>query len=286
MKLARNVWWSVCFYVLATGQAFALSDDDVGQIYRWPSMQGLTGLLTMNTADTLGTGGFALSVYGLAESGSIPADYSTVQIPAALLIGFSQNIEIGVRAKSVTATGGGRVGRENGLGDSELLAKWKFRNANENLPTMALGFGLLFPTGDADKGFAEAENWGGKFMVMASSETAVLENSFLGLYGEGQVVVRDRYFGGTTAFSDTYGVVNVGLTFPISDDNQLLFTLEYNRVSGRINLTLGESDNILTPSLRYTTKYLNFAVGVQFLDDSIQEDGRRERVIATLGLGF
>lgn len=291
MKLARGIGWSVLLYMVMTGQVLALSDDDVGEIFRMPSMQGLSGLLTMNTPSTVGSGGFALSIYGLGESGTNP-DYSTVQVPVVLLIGFSENVEIAARAKLITATGGTtaagtpRTSRDSGAGDSEFLVKWKFRNQNENLPTMALGLGLLFPTGDADKGFSEADNWGGKFMVMAASETAVFENSYLGLYGEAQVVMRDRFIGGTSTYSDTYGVGNFGLTFPISDDNHLLFTVEYNRFFNKLNLTLGDSEKATTPSLRYVTKHINISAGIQFLDDNAQSSGHRDRLIVAVGVTY
>jgi hypothetical protein len=258
---------------------------DDGEIYRAPNIHGLAGLLTMNIPHTMGAGA-TLVVSGTYE-GAEPGLYETaMSTMGALRIGFSENVELAVKGKLYQVDP--EIGEtETGLGDAEAMIKWKFRNQNENLPAMAIGLGGILPTAEENKGFAEVKNWGAKIMVAASAEVFAFENSYIGLYAEAQAVVIDKV-GNATAYTDKYGIINLGIAFPISDDNALVFFTEYNQVLKKHTaLALEQDYTAITPGLRLATDHFNLTVGLQNIqNDNVTTDNSRMRAIATLSMGF
>lgn len=258
---------------------------DDADIYRAPNVHGLTGLLTMNLPYTMGPGA-TLVVSGSYE-GAEPGLYeSAMSTMGALRIGFSENVELAVKAKMFQVDP--VVGEnETGVGDTEAMIKWKFRSQNENLPAMAIGLGAIIPTAEESKGFQEVENWGGKISVTAAAEVSVFEDSYIGLYAEAQAVVIDK-FGNDTAYTDKYGIINLGIAFPISDDNALVFFTEYNQVVKKDTaLHLEQDYTAITPGLRLATDHFNLTVGLQSIENEVvTADDSRTRAIATLSMGF
>jgi hypothetical protein len=260
-------------------------DADNSEIYRAPNVHGLAGLLTMNIPHTMGAG--ATLVASAAYEGAEPGLYESAMVTmGALRIGLSENVEFAVKGKlyQVDPTIGES---ETGLGDAEAMIKWKFRNQNENLPAMAFGLGAILPTAEESKGFQEVENWGGKFMIAASAEMSVFEDSYIGLYAEAQAVVIDSV-GNNTAYTDKYGIINLGIAFPISDNNALVFFVEHNQiVKKNTGLYLEQDYTAITPGLRLATDNFNLTVGLQDVqsDNPIATDSR-QRAIATLSMGF
>lgn len=268
--------------VLSSTAVFGSNPDD--SIYRAPSASGLTGLLVMNIPQTMGPG-LMLSVTAMGQGQFETLDNITTG-SAALIVGFSENLELSARTKfiSVEPVGGDT---EQGMGDSEVTLKWKFRNQNENLPAMAVGIGGILPTGDADKGLTEVDNWGVRFLVTASGEVPVFADSFIGLYAEAQVVAIDK-FGDEMPYSDKYGVFNLGLAFPISDNNRLHFILERNEIRKRNRGFPFERDYVaVTPGLRYASNHFSFAAGMQSLEyEDAPTTGDKYRLFATLSFGI
>lgn len=264
-----------------------VAKDNNGQyingIYRAPSLDGMTGLLTMNLPYSMGAG---LTVAGGGVfGGQLAGAYdNAVEAVGAVRIGMSDNVEIGFKARSfsVDTVGGGT---ETGMGDTEGMIKWKFREENENLPAMALGLGAILPTGDESKGFTEVDKLGIKFSVTAAAEREIYDDAYIGLYFEAQAVAIDM-MDASSPYKDNYGVVNVGLAFPISDDNHLSFFTEFNRVVNKDVPTFTKRNyGAITPGLRFASQNFSLTVAARLIeyDDT---NATAKQVVALLSLGF
>lgn len=253
-----------------------------GDIDRAPSLNGLTGLVNLNMPYTMGAGLTAIG--GATMAGAVANQYdSFTEVNAALRLGLSDNIEVGVKTKTFRVdpvTGGA----ETGVGDAEAMIKWKFRDQNENLPAMALGLGAMVPTSDKNKGFRETEAFGVKFSVMAGTELTVFEDGYVGLYGEAQLVAIDMVKA-TSPYQEMYGVVNVGLAFPISADNRLTFFTEYNQVTRKDVPTTVSNSSMVTPGLRYAHR--NFSLTFAGQSVNFEDTGTSQtRLVGLISLGF
>lgn len=246
-----------------------------GEMYRAPSLDGMTGLLTMNIPYTMGP--------GLTVIGGVSLADSTTEGIAALRVGLSDNVEIGLKSKTYSVkpvTGS----KSTGLGDAEAMIKWKFREQNENLPAMALAIGVILPTGSESKGFREVDKLGIKFGVTGATELAVFDDGYLGLYVEGQVIAIDKMTN-SSPYKDTYGVVNIGIAFPISDNNRLSFFTEYNKVLSKEIVTIESNHSAVTPGLRFAHQNLSVTVAGQIINYE-NSGATQSRLIGQLSLGF
>ncbi len=265
------------------------SDNEALVINRAPTIQGLTGgLMFTNSAYTKRAGHVALGIAVIGENSDIP-DYSIVQAVGTFTMGITNSIEFGGKAKVITTNLGSAAAQEQGLGDTEIALKWKIRNQSrgQTVPAIALGIGWMFPTGDNAKGFDEVQKNGLKFMVMASSEARVLDDSFIGVYFEGQAVLIDQITRSSIATQEMYGVVNAGLLFPISEDNEVQFMLEYNQVFSKNFMTFGEGNySAIGPALRYVNRYFNFAFGGQFVSKEAAGYEDTTRFFLAMSLNF
>lgn len=290
MRVAGKYLFLLGLIVTPPIAAAAGYGEQVGEIYRAPNLNGVTGLLIMDLPYTMG-GGITVagggSYAGTLTTPTAPTGgyKSLTTVVAAARIGFTDNFEIGVSSKSYTmepSTGTSEIG----VGDTEGMIKWKFRNQNENLPAMALGFGVIAPTGDETKGFTNAKNGGAKLSVTAGAELPVFEDGYLGLYGEAIAVAIDK-LGGTTPYTDMYGVINLGVAIPISDDNHLSFFVEYNKLVKKDTLFGMESNHtIISPGLRLAYNNFSLAVaGHNISYDNLPGVSQR-RIMGLVSLGF
>lgn len=281
MKAASNCLFLLALVATPSIATAAASADAVADIYRAPSLDGFTGLLTMNLPYSAGKG------MTVAGGGSYADAYTGVYeslttVVGALRIGFSDNVEVAVKTKTHSlkpVTGN----TESGMGDTEFGIKWKFREQNENLPAMALALGVITPTGDEDKGFTEAENWGGKFGVTAGAEIPVFRDGYLGLYAEVQAVAIDK-LGDDTAYTDMYSVTNFGIAFPISDDNHLSFFVEYHSVAKKDVPGIEQNHTAISPGLRFAHR--NFSLSFAAQSVTYDDDTSQDRILGLLSLGF
>ncbi len=244
------------------------AEQVVEAVNRPPNIQGLTGLLIMNSAFTRRVGTLAVAASALGEDSKTP-NYSVIQVPITLTYGITDTLEAGVKAKYINYA----KNKEKGLGDSEVALKWRLNTHSTTFPELALGMVGMLPTGSdakgTSKGINEVTDWGAKLMALASSETKILDNSFLGIYLEAQMVFIDGFSAGTkTSTQDRYGVLNAGLLLPISANNRFQAMLE---LSDTIKKTMGttalaEGNQLgITPALRYVTDTLSITAGAQFL---------------------
>jgi hypothetical protein len=277
---------SVDTYSLMRGQK-ALSEQVV-VINRPPSIQGLTGLLVTDSAFTQPAGKLALGVSVLAEHSKTP-DYSVYQMPLTFTWGLSNDIEVGLKGKALATENVNGTGRERGAGDSEVLVKWRFIDQTETFPAVAIGVGGMLPTGNEDKGLNEVVHWGAKVLALVSSESSILDDSFLGLYLEAQAVFIDELVkGGTTSGAERYGTINVGMLFPLSSEGHLQAVVEYNQLLYKNNWrTLYERNfNAVTPALRYVTGHLNVSMGAQLINKEQAGYDNTVRFIGTVSYTF
>ncbi len=263
------------------------ADDPTLMVNRPVNIQGLTGLIVANSAYTQPKGGFTIGLSGLGENSSTP-NYSIAQGIFTATYGASDRIEVGLRAKMIVEGLGSSSQRQTGAGDTDLLVKWRVTSQTDELPAVALGVGLILPTGDRDKGFSEAKHEGIRLMLIGAHEKEMPGGIVLGFYADGQVVLIDQLERRTgNPYNDRYGIVNAGILVPLTESNQLQVILEYNLVTGKSVLTLGEEDyTAITPGLRYVTPRFNFTAGVQFLNKNIGGYSNDERYIATISYRF
>lgn len=257
-------------------------------INRPPNIQGLTGLMIMNTAFTQKTGHMAFGISALGENSDTP-DYSIVQGVATLTMGITDNLEFGAKGKFIATDLGSSLTREQGFGDTEVALKWRIRNQSEEgtIPAIALGIGGIIPTGDSAKGFEEVRKQGLKFMVIASAENRVLDDSFVGIHFEGQAVLVDQIAGNAPPTQEMYGVVNAGLHFPFNENNHLQFMIEYNQVTKKDIPTLREGNyQAVSAGLRYVTKHFNITAGGQFLNKEQAGVDDTVRLVGTMSLNY
>jgi hypothetical protein len=237
-------------------------------INRPPNIQGLTGLMVTNSAFTRPPGTLAVGGSVLFEDSNKP-EYRIIQTPITLTFGITDTIEAGIKTKYVNYDRTTPAMSEGGLGDSELAVKWRLNTHSATSPELAVGLAGILPTGNDSKGLNDVKNWGAKLMVMATSETKISANSFLGIYLEAQAVFIDGFSAGiTTSTQDRYGVINAGILLPISANNRLQAMLELNKTTRkrRTNTALAEGDQTgITPALRYVTDTLSFTAGAQLL---------------------
>jgi hypothetical protein len=264
------------------------ADDQI--INRPVNMQGLTGLLFTNSAYTQPAGSVTFGLAGLAEDSSEP-EYSVAQATASLTIGLSDRVEAAVRGKMFGRNFGSSAVRETGMGDTDLLLKWRFSSQGENLPALAFGFGWTFPTGEDDKGFTEAKYESVRIMVMAAGENRVLDDGFIGIYMEAQAVFNDQlHKDSDSPYKDKYGVVNAGILFPLSDDNHLQLMLEYTRVLKKeFQMLYDRNYTGIVPGLRYVTENFSLTLGLQKIsrdDSGPAADEKANRIAGAVNYRF
>ncbi len=254
------------------------------------NIQGLTGLLITNSAFSrpADTGSMGVSVI---IEGSDRPKFDTIQFPVTVTYGVTNEVELGIKAKIVSIDDkSGNVAKKNsGIGDAEFLLKGRIIEQQENFPAVAVAMGGILPTGKESEGINEVTHWGAKIIVLASSEAPILEDQFLGLYLEAQLVFIDTFTKGSnkTATAEQYGMINGGVLMPFSFDNRFQAIIEYNRLFDKNKNTLMERDfNAITPALRFATANLNVTIGAQVMKKRIDTYENTTRFIGTVNYSF
>lgn len=286
------------FLILITGyQVFALtgsseqeydtSDDPSLVVNRPVNVQGLTGLIITNSAYTQRKGSMVIGLSAIAENSAKP-NFSIVQGIATVTGGVSDMIELGVKTKVIETNTGSSDPRKTGAGDTDLLLKWRILSAGEMLPAMALGLAYTLPTGESSKGLSEVKREGIRFMVIGSTEKEMPGNYVFGVYFEGQIVLIDQLRRPVnTPYADKYGVLNVGVLFPLIDNRRLQAIVEYNQVVKKDTVTLYDQNLVaVMPGLRYVTPNLNISLGVQLLRRDQTGAENDNRYVGTLSYKF
>lgn len=286
------------FIILIIGyQAFAQTDysepdydigDDPSLVVNRPvNVQGLTGLIITNSAYTQPKGRMVIGLTVTSENSTEP-HFRIAQGIATVTGGITDRIELGAKMKVVEADPGSSGTRQTGIGDTDLLFKWRLPSAEETLPAIAIGLAYTLPTGDTSKGLSEIKQEGIRLMVIGSSEQEMSGDYFLGVYVEGQLVFIDQINRpAASRFVDKYGVFNAGVLFPLTDDRRLQAIVEYNQVVKKDVAALYEQNfNAVMPGLRYVTPNLNVSLGVQILHRDQAGAQNDKRYVGALSYAF
>lgn len=296
----------IAWLVAAGGASAADSAVAATELDRVTNFQGTTGLFWMNSAYTVGAGDFratAMITYDNVEAVYVydpatvipPINYGKALIlytPLSVTIGLSQNVELGVLAKSYAIEfDNSLISDETGLGDAEGTLKWKFGSQSENMPALAGLLTVIGRTGDKDKPFREVEKFGIKLGVAMSSEVFIGNETPIGAHIEVQAVSIDP--SDDKSFkNDKYSYINAGLALPISDDNRLVLIAETsslgNANTGFLEYTQGKiSEQVVSAvGVRYTWKYINVGIAASNIDSGVSGVKTHRRALATFGIGF
>jgi hypothetical protein len=268
-------------------QEYAFNDDPSIVVNRPVNVQGLTGLIITNSAYTQRKGSMVIGLSALAEKSSKP-DFSMLQGIATVTGGVTDRIEFGAKTKVIATNSGGSDTRKTGVGDTDLLCKWRISSAGENLPAMALGLAYTLPTAESSKGLNEVKREGIRLMVIGSSEKEMPGDFAFGVYFEGNIVFIDKLRRPSTSlYADTYGVINAGVLFPLLENRRLQAIVEYNQVVKKKTVTLYDENLVaVMPGLRYVTPSLNISLGVQFLRRDQTGAENSNRYVGTLSYAF
>jgi hypothetical protein len=296
----KNVIAFVFFFLIipvSGHQAFSQEDYSNSEEFRYndPStvvnrpvnVQGLTGLIITNSAYTQPKGSVVIGLSAMAENSKVP-DFSIIQGMATLTGGITERIEVGARAKVIATNLGSSETRKTGIGDTDLLIKWRATSAGETLPAIALGLAFTLPTGDSSKNLREVKREGLRFMVIGTTEKEMAGDYFIGIYFEGQLVFNDQLSNPSSSpYADKYGIFNAGVLFPLTNDRRLQAIVEYNTVVKKDVVTLYDADfSALMPGLRYVTPNLNISLGVQFLSRDQAGAESDARYVGTISYAF
>lgn len=262
-------------------------DDPSVVVNRPANVQGLTGLIMTNSAYTQPKGRIVAGLAAIAENSKEP-DFSIVQGIATVTAGIADRIEFGVRAHVIGTNLGSSATSEVGVGDTDLLLKWRVSSQGDTLPAIALGLAYTLPTGNSEKGLRGVENEGARIMVIGTHEKEMPGDYFIGVYFEGQIVFNDL----TTRNDpnprvEKYGVFNAGLLFPLTEDRNLQAVLEYSTIVKKDIASFYEENHRATmPGLRYVTENFNLSLGVQFYRRDAAGASSVERYIGTISYAF
>lgn len=117
------------------------------------TMDGLTGLAVTSSADVLDQGKFNVGsrlIHSSKEENNVTS--SNNLIPTTLTYGIMSNLEVaGVLPYTSRKEENGSTSDESGLGDVELLGKYKVMGAAEGMPAVALVGKVKLATGDDEK---------------------------------------------------------------------------------------------------------------------------------------
>ena len=262
------------------------AEQVVQVINRPPNIQGLTGLMVMDSAFTRPAGTMAVGGSIMFEDSNKP-EYRIIQAPITLTFGITDTIEAGIKLKYVSVDVTTPKMSESGLGDTELAVKWRWNSHSATTPELAVGIAGILPTGSESKGLNDVKNWGVKIMALASSETKISTDFVLGLYMEAQMVFIDTFSAANTANEDRYGVLNAGVLLPVSADNRFQAMLELNDTINKNITGLAEGTQLgITPALRYVTNTMNVTAGAQFLKKDTTGFGDTVRWIVSFSRQF
>ncbi|MEJ2107730.1 MAG: hypothetical protein P8X48_10465 [Acidiferrobacteraceae bacterium] len=212
-------------------------------VYRGLNFRGLTGLFITDSAYTIGKNNFAISGGYASES---VAGNTINAVPVSITYGYGAAAEISISGSAINSTAA------SGIGDSSLSWKWRFRRQSEYLPAMAMGAAVIAPGTNA--AISTVSTYGVRLNGMASSEAALTETGYIGLYVDVQLDAIDP----GSSSSDYYYSANAGGELPLSDDKRL-------QLIGEVNYTTSHAASVdnytgYTGGLRYTSRIFQYSL--------------------------
>ncbi len=286
--LSRNMRQSLVLLLL-TAIVLLLSTssspaEELELINRPVNMSGLTGLVFTTAPFTLPTRSIEIAAATLSENSTIP-DFTVSELPIlSITAGIAQNMELAVQSSDFHITMNQGETRK-GTGDTELSYKWNFLPQTESslYPAVALIVTGIAPTGDRDLNLGVVAHWGAKFGLSAGREITWGDHALLACI-DGQMVVHDST---DDRFRDMYGILNIGLLYPISKYRNLQVIVEYNLVNGIDKISaVGGDYTALTLGLRLVSERFNLTIGSQFLRKRVEGFENASRVIGMASMKF
>jgi hypothetical protein len=262
--------------------------EDLELINRPVNMSGLTGLVFTTAPFTLPTRSIEIAVATLSENSTVP-DFTVSELPVlSLTAGIAQNMELALKSSDFrTTTNQGET--RKGMGDTELSYKWNFLPQTESslYPAVALIVTGIAPTGDRNLNLGVVAHWGAKIGLSVGREITWGDHVLVACV-DGQMVVRDST---DDRFRDTYGIMNIGLLYPISKYRNLQMIIEYNLVNGlddKINKIsdVGGDYTAVTFGLRLVSERFNLTIGSQFLRKRVEGFENSSRVLGMVSIKF
>jgi hypothetical protein len=248
---------------------------------------GLTGLLMTSSPYTLTPGTVEIGA-SIQSENSIRPDYTITEYPLSVTVGVSNTSEIGVRSSYISIAEGptGSTVMTRKSGDLEVSYKWTFIPQREYSirPAVAMIATGIFPTqNNSDQKTNSVSHWGMRLGISVGTEIS-WKDHVLGIYADGQLAGQDL---SDSALKDLYGIVNVGLLFPISKYQNLQMFMEYSLITDKDIKTLSGGDyTILTYGLRLVTERLNLTIGTQSLHKELEGYDNSGRVIGLISMKF
>lgn len=286
--LSRNMRQSL-FLLLLPVMVLLLSTspspaEELELINRPVNMSGLTGLVFTTAPFTLPTRSIEIAVATLSENSTVP-DFTVSELPVlSITAGIAQNMELALSSSDFHITMNQGKTRK-GTGDTELSYKWNFLPQTESslYPAVALIVTGIAPTGDRDLNLGVVAHWGAKFGLSVGREITWGDHVLIACV-DGQMVVHDST---DERFRDTYGILNIGLLFPISKYRNLQVIVEYNLVNGIDKISdVGGDYTALTFGLRLVSERFNLTIGSQFLRKRVEGFENASRVIGMASIKF
>ena len=258
--------------------------EELELINRPVNMSGLTGLVFTTAPFTLPTRSLEIAVATLSEKSTVP-DFTVTELPIlSITAGIAQNMELALKSSVFHITmNPGETSK--GMGDTELSYKWNFLPQTESslYPAVALIATGIAPTGDRDLNLGVVAHWGAKFGLSVGREITWGDHVLIAC-ADGQIVVHDST---DERFRDTYGILNIGLLFPISKYRNLQGIVEYNMVNGIDKISdVGGDYTALTFGLRLVSERFNLTIGSQFLHKQVEGFENASRVIGMASIKF
>ena len=258
--------------------------EELELINRPVNMSGLTGLVFTTAPFTLPTRSIEIAVATLSEKSTVP-DFTVSELPIlSITAGIAQNMELALSSSVFHITMNQGETRK-GTGDTELSYKWNFLPQTESslYPAVALIVTGIAPTGDRDLNLGVVAHWGAKFGLSVGREITWGEHVLIAC-ADAQIVVHDST---DERFRDTYGILNIGLLFPVSKYRNLQAIVEYNLVNGIDKISdVGGDYTALTFGLRLVSERFNLTIGSQFLHKQVEGFENASRVIGMASIKF
>jgi len=271
----------VMVLLLSTSPSMA---EELELINRPVNLSGLTGLVFTTAPFTLPTQSIEIAVATLSENSTVP-DFTVSELPVlSITAGIAQNMELALKSSDFRITRNQGETRK-GTGDTELSYKWNFLPQTEAslYPAVALIVTGIAPTGDRGLNLGLVAHWGAKFGLSVGSEITWGDHVILACV-DGQMVMHDS---NDERFRDTYGLLNVGLLYPISKYRNLQVLAEYNIVNGINKISdVGGDYTALTFGLRLVSERFNLTIGSQFLHKRVDGFENASRVIGMASIKF
>ena len=266
-----------------------LGAEEIDIVNRPVNMSGLTGLLFTTAPYTLPRGTVEIGA-GINHERSDTPDYTINEFPLAISVGLPNNSELAIKTsyfsvkEPPTGTPPMMTNKQRKTGNAELSYKWNFVQQPEDSIRPAFAFILtgILPTDAYQNEVIHGVNhWGVRLGFSTGTEISFYDY-LLGMYADAQFQGQDMT---QKEVRDNYGILNIGLLFPVSKYRNLQLFVEYSQVYGRDRTTLGGDDYYgITYGIRLVSERFNLTIGSQFLKKQAEGYDSSSKLIGLISM--